>query len=186
MPDFMADNMALVYLGLIIGPFVQEDAATIAAASFAASGMGHPETVYSVFLAALLVSDSWKYWLGRAAHRFEWARRHAASGAVARAGEALKAKLARTILTVRFLPGARIATYIAAGYVKAPFASFFCYLALSGAFYVGVIFGAFIFLGDRLGERVKIWLPAVALGLIAVYLMALLLRAASRKVAKTN
>lgn len=186
MPELMSDNILLIYGALMIGPFIQEDAATVAAASFAASGAAHPEAVYGAFLAALLVSDVWKYWLGRAAHRFEWARRHAASAAVARAGAALKARLARTILTVRFIPGARIATYVAAGYVKAPFAPFFFYLALSGALYVGVIFGAFMFLGEALGEQVKAWLPVAALGLLSVFLAAALARAALRRIERAR
>ncbi|GAB4538605.1 MAG: hypothetical protein Tsb0010_17370 [Parvularculaceae bacterium] len=186
MPELLSDNTVLIYCALLIGPFIQEDAATVAAASFAASGAAHPEAVYGAFLAALLVSDVWKYWLGRAAHRFEWARRHAASEAVAHAGAALKARLARTILTVRFIPGARIATYVAAGYVKAPFTPFFFYLALSGAIYVGVIFGAFMFLGEALGEQVKAWLPFAALGLVSAYLMALLVRRALSRFAKTH
>ena len=181
MPELMGENMAIVYALLVIGPFVQEDAATVAAASLAASGAAPPALVFAMFLLALLASDVWKYWLGRAAHRFEWARAQAERPSVLAAGAALRGNIARTLITVRFLPGARIATYLAAGYVRTPFAPFAAYLTLSGALFVSLIFAAFMLLGDQMGERVRQWMPVAALAAIAIAFGAALLRRARRR-----
>ncbi len=172
MLDLMHDNMWALWLCLVIAPFVQEDAALLAAAGLAASGTAAPAPVFVVFLAALVVSDVWKYALGRAAHQLPWARRLAERPAARRAQQLLIDRLGRTILTVRFIPGARVATYIAAGYVRAPFPRFAAWVVVSAALLCALTFGAFLILGAALGERLRAWLPAVAIAIAGALLLA--------------
>ena len=74
--DFVPEgSMWLLYLGLFIGPFVQEHAAVIGAASLSLSESNHWISIFCFILAGLIASDSWKYWLGWAAQLHKWAKK---------------------------------------------------------------------------------------------------------------
>ncbi|MCG8441219.1 MAG: VTT domain-containing protein [Caulobacterales bacterium] len=181
MPDFAHEMTWLIYACLLLGPFVQEDAALLAAAGYAASGAANPLIVFAVFLLGLSISDVWKYAIGLAAHRFAWARRFAERGAVKAAERVLTERPARTLLTVRFIPGARMATYIAAGYVRAPFPPFAFWVVVSAAILTALTFASFLVLGAALGERLRAWLPLAALVLAALGLTIWAARSRLRK-----
>ncbi len=165
MDALMHDHQWMVWVCLAAGPFVQEDAALVAAAGLAASGMVAPAPVFGVFLAALVISDVWKYALGRAAHRIAWARRLAERPAARRAQTLLHQSLGRTLMTVRFIPGARVATYVAAGYVRAPFGRFAAWVAVSAALLCAITFVVFLGAGAALGAQVRPWLPVIGLAI---------------------
>ena len=177
--DVMARNMWGVYLCLLAAPFVQEDAAVIGAASLSLGGMGDGALLFAVAAAGLTASDLWKYWLGRAARTRDWARKFAEKPAVARAQTLVLTRLGATLMTVRFVPGARIPLYIAAGYFRAHWPSFACWIALSAVLYVAAAFALFHTVGAVAGEGAKFWLPAVAIGALFVYLAVRRLRAAN-------
>ena len=65
------------YLCALIGPFIQEDAAVLGAASASVSGIGTPMGMFIAITIGLTISDLWKYWLGRAAITQPWAKKHA-------------------------------------------------------------------------------------------------------------
>ncbi|MEO0878351.1 MAG: VTT domain-containing protein [Pseudomonadota bacterium] len=177
MPDFMepmvalmAANMAGVYLCLFIAPFVQEDAAVIGAASLSLNGMGEHALIFAAIAAGLCASDLWKYAIGRAARSRDWARRFAARPRVQRAEKVVSQRLGAAIATARFLPGARIALYIAAGYFAAPFARFAFWIVVTALGYIGAIFALFHLIGMAAGEAAKVWAPVGALGLVGLVL----------------
>ena len=176
--DVMARNMWGVYLCLLAAPFVQEDAAVIGAASLSLGGMGDGALLFAVVAVGLIASDLWKYWLGRAARTRDWAKRFAEKPAVARAEKLVLTRLGATLMAVRFAPGARIALYIAAGYFRARWASFAFWVALSAVVYIAAAFALFHAVGAVAGEAAKVWLPAVAIGALFLYLAVLKLRGA--------
>jgi len=73
----MMDPSWYLYAGIFVGPFVQEDAAVIAAATLSASDSQHFPLVFFVILLGLFISDIWKYWIGYSAHASSRARRWA-------------------------------------------------------------------------------------------------------------
>lgn len=160
-----------LYLGFLIAPFIQEDAAVVGAAAASSAGGGDSLWLFAAILAGLTLSDLWKYWAGRAARTHRWARRYAEKPSVLAVRERIVNRLGLTLLTVRFVPGTRIPFYVASGFFKAPFALFAVFVTLSAALYVAVAFVLFHLLGMALGEQVKQLLPVAAillvLGLVA-------------------
>ena len=178
--DVMATNMWGVYLCLFVAPFVQEDAAVIAAASLSLAGMGENAAIFLVAASGLISSDLWKYWIGRAAQTSGWARRMATRPEVAAARNVVGRRLAIAMLAARFLPGARIALYIAAGYFGAGFVRFALLVGLTAILYVGAVFALFHAVGSVAGEQAKVWLPAAMLLALAAALLIRRRRTANR------
>ncbi len=158
-----------LYAGIFIGPFVQEDTAVIAAATLSVSDPQHFPSVFLVILFGLFVSDIWKYWIGYSAHASARARRWADKERVMALSERVERHALTTLLAARFLPMARIPTYIACGYFKMNYAKFCVIIFITALLYTVIIFGIIHLLGDVLRGRIEIML-----GFIAVIMIALL------------
>ncbi len=152
-----------IYAVLVIGPFVQEDAAVIFAATASVTGLGEPLLLFLSIFAGLSLSDGWKYWAGRAARSQSWARRFAERPAVLRARDKVMQHLGASVLMVRFVPGTRIPFYLASGYFRAPYVKYQVFMLLAAASYIGAIFAIMHLLGEIAGERARVWLPVFAL-----------------------
>ena len=150
------------YLCALIGPFIQEDAAVLGAASASVSGIGSPMGMFIAITIGLTVSDLWKYWLGRAAISQSWAKKHAESPRILKAKDSIVHNLGKSIMVARFIPGTRIPLYIAAGFFQASFLKFTAFIFLSALIYIAIAFGLFHILGEVAGEEAKKYLPIVA------------------------
>ncbi len=159
----MMDPSWYLYAGIFIGPFVQEDAAVIAAATLSASDPQHFPTVFFVILFGLFVSDIWKYWIGYSAHASSRARKWAEKDRVMAMSDRVQRHALTTLLAARFLPLARVPAYIACGYFKMNYAKFCAIIFVTAFLYCVAIFAVIHFLGEIFGEKMEI-----ALGLIAV------------------
>ena len=151
-----------LYLGIFVGPFVQEDAAVIAAATLSASDPQHFPVVFFVILFGLFVSDVWKYWIGYSAHASSRARKWAEKDKVMAMRDRVERHAVTTLLTARFLPLARVPAYVACGYFKMNYAKFCAIIFLTALLYCAAIFGAIHLLGEVFGERMEVALGAVA------------------------
>lgn len=157
-----------VYALVFLAPFVQEDAAVIGAASASLTGAADPVLLFIALVSGLAVSDTWKYWAGRAAYAFSWTRRAAQRPDVAAAREKVLERLGMTLLVARFVPGTRIPLYLASGVFKAPFVRFALYVIATGILYAGLMFGLFHALGAAVGEQARQALPWAALSIVAL------------------
>lgn len=166
----------LLYGGLLLAPFVQEDAAVVAAASLSGMSGANPGVAFGAVLLGLTLSDVWKYWAGRLARTNAWARKLADKPGVAAARESVVRRLGITLLTARFVPGTRIPLYLASGFFNAPFLKFFAYMFSSALLYVSLVFGLFHILGAVVGEQVKNYLPLVGAVLVVGVVGTLILR----------
>jgi membrane protein DedA with SNARE-associated domain len=151
-----------LYLGILLGPFVQEDAAVLAAATLSASDPQHFPVVFFVILFGLFISDIWKYWIGYSAHASSRARKWAETDKVMAMQDRVKRHAVMTLLTARFLPLARVPVYIACGYFKMNYAKFCAIIFATALLYCAVIFAAIHLLGEVFGDRMM-----VPMGLIA-------------------
>ncbi|MEL6369503.1 MAG: VTT domain-containing protein [Pseudomonadota bacterium] len=158
----------LIYACVFLAPFIQEDAAVIGAAGLSINAMGAPGLLLLAAIVGLSSSDLWKYWLGRAARTQAWAAKFAKGPRIQRAEKALSERLGSSLLTVRFIPGARIALYIAAGYFGVSWPRFAVWILATAALYVGLVFGLFHWLGAVAGEAARAYVPLVALALVGV------------------
>ena len=146
----------LLYLGVFLGPFVQEDAAVIAAASLSAADSVHFPVIFGVILAGLFLSDIWKYWIGRAAHTSTRARAYAEREHIVDFSDKVERHLVVTLLTARFLPLARIPVYVACGYFKVSYTKFCAVIFATALLYCAVIFAACHLLGELFGDRIEL------------------------------
>ena len=159
----------IAYLCALIGPFIQEDAAVLGAASASVSGIGSPLVMFVAITIGLTVSDLWKYWLGRAAISQPWARKYAEGPRVLKAKDSIVHNLGKSIMIARFVPGTRIPLYIAAGFFQASFVKFAAYISVSALIYISIAFGLFNIMGEVAGEEAKKYLPIVAIiGFVAL------------------
>ena len=163
MENIFNNSEWFVYLCAIIGPFIQEDAAVLGAASASVSGLGTPIGMFIAITIGLTLSDLWKYWLGRAAISQPWAKKHAESPRILKAQDSIVHNLGKSIMIARFIPGTRIPLYIAAGFFRASFIKFTVFIFLSALIYIGIAFGLFNLLGEVAGEEAKKYLPIVAI-----------------------
>lgn len=168
MPD---SSTFFTYLLVFIGPFIQEDAAVIGAASLSTNEMTKTLPIFLTILTGLILSDIWKYWIGWAAIRNEKARNFVERRHVA----ALKGKVERnivaTLFTARFLPLARVPTYVACGLFKINYLKFCLIVALTGFTYVVAIFTLCHLLGEAIGEQFKWVVPIIAFTALIIYIL---------------
>lgn len=166
----------LLYGGLLLAPFVQEDAAVVAAATLSGMSGANPAVAYCAVLLGLTLSDVWKYWAGRLARTNAWAKKLADKPGVAAARDSVINRLGITLLTARFVPGTRIPLYLASGFFNAPFLKFFAYMFCSAVLYVSLVFALFRFLGAVAGEQIKAYLPLIGVALILGLVITVLVR----------
>lgn len=171
----MMDPSWYLYAGVFVGPFVQEDAAVIAAASLSAADPQHFPVIFFVILLGLFVSDIWKYWIGRAAHTSSRARAYAEREHVMEFGDKVQRNLMFTLLTARFLPLARVPVYVACGYFKINYIRFCVAIFLTALLYCVVIFLLCHGLGELYGDRIELIVltlgGAVAMVALVTYLV---------------
>lgn len=160
-----------LFIGLFLLPFVQEDAAVVAAATASLAAMAPLEFLFLAVFLGLISSDLWKYWAGFFARRNAWAHRFAEKPGVSVAGDLVRTQLGKTLFLARFVPGTRIPTYVACGFFKAPWWPFAGIVSLTAFTYVAISFALFHTVGAVVGENAKYWLPAIAVGFILSYLV---------------
>lgn len=168
LPAFLPD---LIYLGLFLGPFVQEDAAVLAAASLSVNEMRPFGLIYGTVLAGLIMSDIWKYWIGWAALRNPKARAYADKQKAADLGDKVKRHLGATIFAARFVPFSRIPAYVACGFFGVKYWRFCLFVAASAWLYVSIIFLIFHALGEVMGEQLRWFVPVVGFSVLISYLV---------------
>lgn len=170
MEPLLSDSLWLICLGLIIGPFVQEDVAVVGAAGLSVAHPEHFGVIFAAIMVGLLASDLWKYWPGALARDHDWAKRYSARPKVAAAKDKMRRRPGMALMAVRFIPLTRVPAYMAAGFVKVPYAVFCGWVTLSGLIYVVLIFAAFHTLGMVLGEKLKTFFPLIGISLVLILL----------------
>ncbi len=160
-----------LYAGIFVGPFVQEDAAVIAAATLSASDPQHFPTVFFVILFGLFLSDIWKYWIGYSAHASTRARKWAEKEHVMAMSDKVQRHALTTLLTARFVPLARVPAYIACGYFKMNYAKFCAIIFATALLYCIVIFSVIHVLGEVFGEKMEVVLGLIAGGVIVTFIL---------------
>ena len=113
-------------LGLLT--FVQEDAPTVTAALLAAAGQLPWQVGFLGVFLGIWIGDALLYLLARGVGRpllqRAWARRFFNPTTVARSEQWFTEKGTWLLLSSRFVPGTRLPTYLAAGFLRLPFGKF--------------------------------------------------------------
>lgn len=159
---------------LALATFVQEDAPTITAALLAAAGRLHWLTGLLGCFLGIWIGDALLYLtariFGRPLIQRPWVRRWANPEAVARSERWFAEQGTWLLLTSRFLPGTRLPTYLAAGFLGLPFGRFLMVTGVAVAGWTVGIFSLAHWLGPRLqavlAGGLGWWVAAAALVLL--------------------
>jgi membrane protein DedA with SNARE-associated domain len=148
-------------VALALFTFVQEDVPTVGAALLAAGGGMTWSAGFLGCFFGIWIGDALLYLfargLGRPWVERSWARRFFDPKAVAESEKWFARRGTWFLLSSRFIPGTRLPTYLAAGFLKLPFARFLLVTGLAVAFWtVGIFLLAYLF-GARLLEWIKKW-----------------------------
>ena len=154
LPAFQA-----VTLGLLT--FVQEDVPTVSAALLSASGkLSLGWGFLGVFL-GIWIGDALLYLLARAVGRpllrKHWAQKVFDPGAVARSERWFGEKGTWLLLSSRFVPGTRLPTYLAAGFLRLSFSRFLLVTGVGVAIWTITIFTLAHTFGPNLLDWLKRW-----------------------------
>ncbi len=156
------------YLAVFLGPFVQEDAAVLTAATLSATGTGKTAWLFISVTIGLFLSDIWKYWIGWAALKNKKGSELANKKQVLDLKDKVQTFAFSTLLTARFVPLTRVPTLVACGFFGISYVKYCIYIAITAIAYVAIIFSSFHVLGEVFGEQVRFVVPII-IGLGAVF-----------------
>ena len=141
----------------------------LGAASACASGLGDPFLGFFFTAAGLTISASLKYGLGRAAQSRHWANKYAHNPKILKAGDSVKGNLGKPLFMARFISAVRIPFYVGAGFFSVNFPKFLFFVVSSACLYLGIAFASFHIFGELAGEKMKIYLPILAIIMLVIY-----------------
>lgn len=122
--DAAANDPILQFIAIIIGTFILEDAMTFLAAMQVAAGALPAWLALLALYLGIALGDVGLFGLGRLAATHPWARRYIGKRELDRARTWLNGRLMTAVISTRFLPGARLPTYTACGFLGVSFDRF--------------------------------------------------------------
>ncbi|MEM8800619.1 MAG: VTT domain-containing protein [Pseudomonadota bacterium] len=184
--DVVGTMPAVLFILIIAGSFILEDAATAAAALFAAEGLLPLPVAMLAVYTGIIIGDIGLYGLGVLAHRNGVASRWVDQERTKAVRLWAHDKLWSVVFTSRFIPGMRLPTYIAAGYVRAKFRRFVLAVVAATLVWSSALFFALYWLGQTLLKDLGPWKWAAAALLIAIVVLGERALAARRKRARAT
>ena len=144
-----------------LATFVQEDVPTVTAALLAGAGRLQWTTgILGCFL-GIWVGDALLYLLARGVGRpllqFAWVQRLATPESVARSERWFAERGVWLLISSRFIPGTRLPTYLAAGFLRLPFSRFLLTTGGAVAVWTLGIFGLARLFGAQLSGWLQRW-----------------------------
>jgi membrane protein DedA with SNARE-associated domain len=133
---------ALLPVAIIIGTFILEDAATILVGVMAADGTVSAPVGLASLYAGIVLGDFGLYSLGRLTVSHQWVRRYVSHQRLDPFRDLLQRQLILAVISTRFLPGARLPTYLACGLFHVPFGRFAFSVVVATAMWTTLLFGA--------------------------------------------
>ncbi len=160
----------LVPFGIIIGTFILEDATTMLVGVLSADGfIGIPLALVSLYL-GIILGDFWLYGMGYLAanHRFaRWFINHERYEPIR---SWLEERFESAVFTSRFVPGMRLPTYTAAGFLKLPFRRFVPPVVIGTLIWTSLFFAAAYLFGNLTSDWLGVWRWPLAIGIILAWL----------------
>lgn len=164
----MADPWVIA-LALVLTTFLLEDVAIAAGVALATQGAISWGLSLAAVGGGIAGGDLGLYALGVGATRVPWLRRRYVGERSAWAREQVTRRLPSAVLLARVIPGLRLVTYTACGFLRVPFAMFSAWVLLAVALWTGALYGLSLAIGAALAEQIGLPLPvAVALPILVL------------------
>lgn len=161
----------VVALAIILATFVLEDATTIMCALAAADGRIDPVLALFSLFAGIALGDMGLFAIGRLAARHPWARKVIAMEKVRSVQSWMHSQLVSAVISTRFLPGARLPTYTACGFLGLSFRRFALAVIIGTAVWTVFLFSLTLGVGGVVMTRLGAWRWPVGL-VLAVLILA--------------
>ena len=160
-----------IALALAATTLLLEDLAIAAGVSLATQGLiGWPLSLAAVG-GGIALGDIGLYGLGLAATRVPWLRRRVVGPRTLWARQALDQRLPSAVLLARVIPGLRLVTYTACGFVRVPLLPFSAWVLLAVTLWTAGLYALSVAIGQALAQRLGLP-PALAVALPIMLLAA--------------
>jgi membrane protein DedA with SNARE-associated domain len=144
-------------LAIIGATFVLEDAATVGAAMAVQDGrVALPVALIALYL-GIVLGDLGLYGLGRLAALVPWARRLIPPPRQERGRAWLERHVFKVVFVARFMPGVRLPTYTACGFLRASLARFALAAVLATLIWTSLLFGVSLKVGAVIMTHLGTW-----------------------------
>ena len=160
---------AVIALVLALTTLLLEDLAIAAGVALATQGLISWELSLLAVGGGIALGDLGLYAMGRAATRVPWLRRRYVGDKSLWAREQLVRRLPSAVLLARVIPGLRLATYTASGFVGVPFLPFTGWVLVAVSLWTLGLYGLSAAIGQALSQHLGLP-PAVAVALPVVVL----------------
>lgn len=168
----------LVCLALALTTLLLEDLAIAAGVAVAVQGLLSWGASFAAVAGGIAAGDLGLYALGLGATRFEWLRSRVPDARSAGARALLLRRLPSAVLLARVIPGLRLVTYTACGWLRVPLLPFAAWVMLAVALWTGGLYAASAAIGDALVRAWGLSAPlAVALPILVLAAAVPLVRA---------
>jgi membrane protein DedA with SNARE-associated domain len=159
-------------IAIIVGTFILEDAATVAAAMQVEDGAVSLWLALFSLYAGIVLGDLGLYGLGRLSAHVAWIARQLPP----HRQEAIRAWIAgrifKVVLVSRFLPGMRLPTYTTCGFVGADLRQFTLAAIVATACWTSLLFATSLKVGQFLMDHLGAWRWAGAAGFVVFIILA--------------
>ncbi len=161
----------VIALALALTTLLLEDLAIAAGVALAAHGVISLGLSLTAVATGIAVGDLGLYAAGVAATRVPWLRRRYIGDRSIRTQQHLVARLPSAVLLARVIPGLRLVTYTACGFVRVPLGPFAVWVGVAVALWTLGLYGISFAVGSALTLHLGLP-PAVAVALPIVVLAA--------------
>lgn len=167
----------VLMLVLALTTLLLEDLAIAAGAALAAQGLLSWPLAFVAVAGGIAAGDLMLYGLGALARRMPLLQRRFIGARSDALRHGLHQRLASAVLLARVIPGLRLVTYTASGFLSLPLAAFTGWVLLAVALWTAALFALAGALGAALAQVLPIPLPlAVALPIVVFALALMLMR----------
>jgi membrane protein DedA with SNARE-associated domain len=164
-------NQLIQGLAIIGGTFVLEDAATVMAGMQAQEGgISVAVALVSLYI-GIVLGDIGLYGLGRLAASFAWARRLVPPQTTRASRDWLAGRVFQVVFVSRFLPGARLPTYTACGFLSADFGRFVLATSSATLIWTTALFALAMRVGQFLMQHLGAWRWGGAIGFVIIIVL---------------
>jgi membrane protein DedA with SNARE-associated domain len=159
-------------VSVILGTFILEDAATVAAAMQVEDGAIPLWIALMSLYAGIVLGDLGLYGLGRLSAQVPWIARHLPPQRQETIRAWISGRIFKVVLVSRFLPGLRLPTYTTCGFVGADLRQFTLAAVVATGAWTSLLFAASLKVGHFLMDHLGAWRWAGAAGFVVFIIVA--------------
>ncbi len=142
---------------IVVGTFILEDAATVLTAMRAEEGLIPMVYALGALFVGIVLGDLGLYGLGRLSAWTGWFQQFLPECRTLPARQWLDGRVGMAVFTSRFLPGMRLPTYTACGYLAVPFAPFVLASVVATLIWTTLLFGVSLSFGALIMKHLGEW-----------------------------